>query len=74
MEECIPKKRITSRMNLPWLNKNIYQAMKRRNILFEQSGYSASYKVARNTVVAMIRKAKSEYFLQLNPIEILEGC
>ena len=67
MEECIPKKRITSRTNLPWLNNEIRQAMKRRDILFKHSGYSASYKAARNSVVALLRKAKSEYFLQLNP-------
>ena len=67
MEECIPKKRITSRRNLPWLNKEIHQAMNRRNILFKQYRYSESYKAARNTVVALLRRAKSDYFLQLNP-------
>jgi len=36
MEECIPKKILTSRKNLPWLSKNIKKAMRNRNSLYKK--------------------------------------
>lgn len=35
--------------------------MKKRNKIFKKKGYSTEYRRARNTVVNMIRKAKSNY-------------
>ena len=34
MENCIPRGTLPERRNLPWLNKSIVQAIKRRNCLY----------------------------------------
>ena len=49
MQECVPRKILPSRRNLPWLNKNIKTAMRKRNTLFKKTGYSAKYRSARIT-------------------------
>ena len=72
MEKCIPQKILPSRRhNLPWLNKGIIQAIKRRNYLFKKAKTSAvneqKYRQARNKVVSLLRSAKKEYFSSLNP-------
>ncbi len=36
MEQCIPKGTLCGRRNLPWLNKSIVQAIKRRNRLYRE--------------------------------------
>ena len=38
MEECIPKKILPSRRNLPWLNKDVRSAMRKRNTIFKKTG------------------------------------
>ena len=35
MEECIPNKVLPSRRNLPWLNKDVRSAMRKRNTIFK---------------------------------------
>ena len=65
MEECIPKKVLLSRRNLPWLNKDIKSAMRKRNTIFEKTGYSAKFRSARNRVIGMLRRAKANYFKNL---------
>ena len=67
MEECIPKKVLPSRRNLPWLNKDIKSAMRKRNTIFKKTGYSAKFRSARNRIIGMLRKAKANYFKNLNP-------
>ena len=70
MKECIPNTTLRSRRNLPWLNKQLIQAMKRRNKLFKQakiSGDFSKYKVARNKTLQQLRSAKHAYLAQLNP-------
>jgi len=64
MQECVPRKVLPSRRNLPWLNKNIKSssAMRKRNTLFKKTGYSAKYRSARNRVIGLIRRAKTNYF------------
>jgi len=37
MEECIPRKVLPPRHNLPWLNKGIIQSIRRRNNLFKRA-------------------------------------
>jgi len=37
MQECVLKKVLPSRRNLPWLNKNIKSAMRKRNTLFKKT-------------------------------------
>ncbi len=68
MEECIPKKTLPPRRNLPWLRKNTKNAMRKRDAIFKESGYSAKYRSARNRVTNMLRRAKADYFQKhLNP-------
>ena len=67
MEECIPKKALSSRRNLPWLNKDIRSAMRKRNTLLKKTGYSAKFRSARNRVIGMLHRAKANYFKNLNP-------
>ena len=67
MLECVPRKVLPSRRNLPWLNKNIRSAMGKRNTLFKKTGYSAKFRSARNRVISLIRRAKTSYFKNLNP-------
>ena len=69
-EECIPKRRLRNRKNLPWLNRKLVTSMKRRNLLYrraKRSGDYTNYKTARNKLVNDMRKAKSTYFKKLNP-------
>ncbi len=67
MEECIPKKTLPPWRNLPWLRKNTKNAMRKRDTIFKESGYSAKYRSARNRVTNMLRRAKADYFKPLNP-------
>ena len=67
MEQCIPKLRIYKQRNLPWLSANIQKAMQKRDRLFNKYGYHAKYKGARNQVTNLCRRAKKQYFQQLNP-------
>ena len=66
MEECIPRKVLPSQRKLPWLNKNIKSAMRRRNTLFKKTGYSAKFRSARNRVIA-------NYFKKSEPQRLKEG-
>ena len=65
MEECIPRKILSSQRNLPWLNKNIKSAMRKINTLFKKTGYSAKFRSARNRVISLLRRAKANYFKNL---------
>jgi len=71
MEECIPRKVLPPRRNLPWLNKGIIQSIRRRNNLFKRAKNSPKdkgrYKRARNRVISQLRNAKRDYFRKLNP-------
>ena len=70
MEECIPKRRLPNRKNLPWLNRKLVTSMKKRNLLYrraKRTGDYIKYKIARNKLVNDMRKAKSTYFKKLNP-------
>ena len=70
MSQTIPNRLLPSRRNLPWLNKSIVRSMKKRNLLFKRaktSGNFGQFKLARNRTVAMLRRAKLNYFRKLNP-------
>ena len=70
MEECIPKKRLPNRKNLPWLNRKLVTSMKKRNLLYrraKRTGDFSKYRAARNKVTRDMRKAKSTFFKKLNP-------
>ena len=67
MEQAIPKVVLPVGKNLPWLTKDIKKAIRARDRIFRRESYSARYRKARNRVVSLLRKAKSDYFQQLNP-------
>ena len=73
MEACIPRKTLKRRKNLPWLTRDITQAMRKRNAAFRASKTSASpgvflkYKRLRNKVVKLLKSAKVHYFRKLDP-------
>ena len=61
MEECIPRRTLPQRRNLPWLSKTIVQSMRKRNYLYrkaKKSGNFCKYKKARNKTTAMLRASK----------------
>lgn len=67
MKESIPNTALRSRRNLPWLNKQLIQAMLRRNKLFKQakiSGDFSKYKAVRNKTLRQLRSAKRSYILR----------
>lgn len=73
MHICTPQLHLSHRSNLPWLNKHLKQLMRRRNSLFQRAKRTklksdyGKYKRIRNRVLAQLRKARANYFRQLNP-------
>ena len=71
MDDCIPKATIPKRKNLPWLNKNILQCIRKRNSLYKnwkRTGNTITfkkYKMHRNKVLHTLRLGKEKYFLNL---------
>jgi len=52
------------------MNKNLRQAMKRRNALYKYgkcTGNYSKFKIAHNKFVAQMCKAKKDYLARLNP-------
>ena len=59
MEECIPKKKLPKRKNLPGLSKRLVNSIRKRNLLFKQgkrSGNLLKYKLKRNKVTGSFNK------------------
>ena len=70
MNECIPKKKLPNRKNLPWLSKKLINLIKWRNLLYKRAkltGNFTKYKAMRNRVASELRFAKQSYFQRLNP-------
>ena len=71
MERCIPRATLPERRNLPWLDKSIVQAIKRRNCLYSKQKrtnnprLTLKYTQLRNQVTAKLRQAKRSYFRRL---------
>ena len=61
MESCIPKAVLPTRHNIPWLNKEIVHAIRKRNLYFRRARKSGNrddqekFKQLRNKVVAKLR-------------------
>ena len=57
MEECIPRRYLRKRRNLPWLSRDILQLIRKRNTLFKKAkrfmkdSHIQQYKKLRNRVV-----------------------
>ena len=73
MEQCIPIATLTSKKNLPWLNRNIIKAIRERNRAFKRakksrkSEHMQKYKKQRNMITNMLRSAKLNFFKNLDP-------
>ena len=55
MNECIPKKKLPNRKNLPWLTKKLITMIKRRNLLYKiakLTGNFSKYRAMRNKVTS----------------------
>ena len=72
MNESIPKGTLPKRQNLPWLSKNLIQAMRKRNYLYRRAKRTGvprdmgQYQTARNKAITMLRNAKIAFFNKLN--------
>ena len=72
MDQCIPRKLLPRKKNLPWINQPLLAATRKRNSLFKK--YKATgresvfneYKFAGNRVTSERRKAKQSFFNQLH--------
>ena len=70
MERCIPKATLPRRKNRPWLSKKLLQAMRRRNMYYKRAKVFknfSKYKAQRNKVTTMLKEAKKEFFMKINP-------
>ena len=73
MHRCIPTAQLSSKRNLPWINKTITKAIRARNLAFRRAKHSGrehhkdNYKQKRNKVTNMLKAAKAKFFKQLNP-------
>ena len=69
--QCIPIGTLSKRRNLPWLDKSIVQAIKRRNHLYKKHKRSnnpmlrVQYARLRNQVTVRLRHAKQSYLGKL---------
>ena len=43
MNECIPKKKLPNRKNLPWLTKKLINMIKRRNLLYKRAKLTGNF-------------------------------
>ena len=69
MEQYIPKWVLPPSKNLPWMNKNLRQAMRRRTVYKygKCTGNYSKFIIVCNKFVAQMRKAKKDYLARLNP-------
>ena len=71
MEQCIPHRCLRMRCNLPWLTKNIFQLIRKRNTFSRRAKSSGrpmhflQYKIVRNKIVYLLRNGKRQYFNNL---------
>ena len=71
MDNCITHSVLKPRKNLPWLTKEIIQAMRKRNYFFRvahklgSDAILSKYKAERNKVVSLLRASKTAYFQKL---------
>ena len=71
MEQCISRAILPCRKNLPWLNKEIIQLIRKRNLHFRKvhrsgnNGDRIMFKKLRNKVVAKLRHNKKAFFARM---------
>ena len=75
MEDCIPRRALPKRRNLPWMSKKITQSIRKRNHLFKRAKHTNNYathqkyKKMRNNVTTLLRNAKKTYMHGLDPYD-----
>ena len=68
MDLCIPHTTAKIKRNLPWLNKGVLNAIKKRDALFRTAKATGKlcdrekYNQKRNQVVSMLRESKQSFF------------
>ena len=70
MKQCIPRRTLPKRKNLPWLSKRLVNSIKKRNLLYKRgkrSGNLSKYKSMRNKVTRELHRAKLKFFQKINP-------
>ena len=73
MDTCIPKSTLPDRRSVPWMTKEIVQAIRRRNYFYRKAkrsnsgNYHSKYKNLRSRVITMLRQSKHNFFKNLNP-------
>ena len=73
MDTCIPKSTLPDRRSVPWMTKEIVQAIRRRNYFYRKAkhsnsgNYCSKYKNLRSRVITMLRQSKHNFFKNLNP-------
>ena len=71
MEICIPHTLVKTKRDVPWFNKEIKQAIRKRNQLHRQvkvtksSESKAKFSAMRNKVVSLLRESKQAFFGKL---------
>lgn len=69
MEKCIPRALLPQRRNLPCLNKEIIQLIRKRNLYFKKAHCGRNredclkFKQLQNKIMAKLRHTKREFFL-----------
>ena len=72
MEICIPHALVKTKRNVPWFNKEIKQAIHKRNQLHRRTKVTRSaesevkFRAMRNKVVSLLRESKLAFFGKLN--------
>ena len=76
MKLCIPHTMVKVNRNLPWINKKIIRAIKKRGTLFRTAKLTGTstdqtkYSEKRNQVTSMLRESKRVFFnQQLNNVD-----
>ena len=68
MELCVPHSIVKVRKNPPWINKQVLNAIKKRDILFCTTKLTGKlsdrtkYNIKRNQLVGMIKESKQSFF------------
>ena len=68
MNICIPKSILPDRRSIPWMTKQIVQAIKKRNYYYRKARqtncaiYLDKYKQLRSRVTFMLRQSKNKFF------------
>ena len=73
MDTCISKSTLPDRRSVPWMTKEIVQAIRGRKYFYRKAkrsnsgNYHSKYKNLRSIVITILRQSKHNFFKNLNP-------